>query len=191
MLNKYKIAVAGAAHIGHCSVGAKKASEQVGREIALQGCVLVTGATVGLPYWAAVGAKKAKGFSIGFSPAATEIAHKKVYRLPLDRFDIIVYTGFGYPGRNLLMTRSADGVIVICGRMGTLNEFTIAFEDEKPIGILEGQGGTADMIRQILKKGYRGTQKVIYDTEPKRLVKRLIKLIKKEKKKKRSLNKKF
>ena len=182
MLNKYKIAVAGAAHIGHCSVGAKKASEQVGREIALQGCVLVTGATVGLPYWAAVGAKKAKGFSIGFSPAATEIAHKKVYRLPLDRFDIIVYTGFGYPGRNLLMTRSADGVIVICGRMGTLNEFTIAFEDEKPVGILVGSGGTADKIKDILSGPFRGKMNTVYEKEPKKLVRELIKLIKKEKK---------
>ncbi|GAH49366.1 unnamed protein product, partial [marine sediment metagenome] len=37
-----------------------------------------------------------------------------------------------------------------------------------------------DMVREILKKGYRGTKKTIYDKDPKRLVERLIKLIKKE-----------
>lgn len=179
---KYKIAVSGAAVIGHCSANAREISKQLGQEIVRQGAVLITGATTGIPYWAAVGAKKVKGVSIGFSPAASKLAHLKKYRLPDDVFDVIVYTGFGYSGRNLLMTRAADAVVVACGRIGTLNEFTIAFEDDKPIGVLEGLGGTADMIREILSRGYRGTQKTIYDNDPKRLIKRLIKLIKKKKK---------
>jgi hypothetical protein len=135
-----------------------------------------------MPYFAAKGAKKAKGFSIGFSPAASEISHIKKYRLPADAFDVIVYTGFGYAGRNLLMTRAADAVIVVCGRMGTLNEFTIAFEDEKPIGVLVGSGGTADDIKKIIQRPYRGKVNIVYEREPKKLVKELIKLIKKEKK---------
>jgi len=81
---------------------------------------------------------------IGFSPAASEKAHVKSYRLPTDFHDVIVYTGFNYSGRNLILTRSSDAVIIICGRMGTLNEFSIAFEDNKPIGVLTGSGGTAD-----------------------------------------------
>jgi len=79
------------------------------------------------------------------------------------------------------MTRSSDGVIVICGRIGTLNEFTIAFEDDKPIGVLEGTGGTADMIREIVKRGRRGSGKIVYDRNPKRLVAKLMELIAKEK----------
>lgn len=177
----YKIAVAGAAEISHCAAEANKISKELGKEIAKQKAIIVTGATTGLPYWAALGAKEAKGFSIGFSPAASEEAHTKSYRLPLDCFDVMVYTGFGYSGRNLLMTRAADGVIVVCGRIGTLNEFTVAFETGKPIGVLEGQGGTADMIREILKKAHKGKMNVIYDTDPKRLVSNLIKLIKKKK----------
>ncbi|MCJ7786709.1 hypothetical protein MUP06_00635, partial [Patescibacteria group bacterium] len=85
-------------------------------------------------------------------------------------------------GRNLIMTNAADGVIVICGRMGTLNEFTTAFEDQKPIGVLEGSGGTADKIKLIATGPYRGVKKIIYEGNPKELVKRLIELIKKEKK---------
>lgn len=130
----YKIVVSGAAETGHCSPGALELSKEVGREIIKQGGILVTGATSGIPYWAAIGAKEAAGTVIGLSPAASEIAHIKTYRLPTDYHDLIIYTGFDYAGRNLLLTRCADAVITVCGRLGTLNEFTIAFEDRKPIG---------------------------------------------------------
>ena len=102
--------------------------------------------------------------------------------MPTDVFDLIVYTGFDYSGRNLLMTRAADGIIVVSGRMGTLNEFTIAFEDKKPIGILEGSGGTADRIDDLIKGPQRAIKrKIIFEKDPKRLVEKLIVLIKKEK----------
>ena len=76
----------------------------------------------------------------------------KRYQLPVNYLDLIVYTGFGYSGRNLILTRSADAVIIICGRIGTLNEFTVAFEDRKPIGVLEESGGMADEIEDIIVK---------------------------------------
>ncbi len=181
-MNKaYKIAVSGAADIRACPSQAKRLAEEVGKEIARQGCILITGATTGIPYFSAKGAKKAKGMSIGFSPAASEKAHRRVYHLPLDYFDVVVYTGFDYSGRNLLMTRAADGVIIICGRLGTLNEFTVAFEDQKPIGVLVGSGGTADKIKELTKGPFRGQKKIVYEKEPKKLVKKLINLIKKDK----------
>lgn len=178
---KYKIAVSGAAETDHCAPGALEKAMETGREVVRQNGVLMTGATIGIPYWAARGAKEEGGISIGLSPAATENAHVKTYHLPTDHFDMIIYTGFDYSGRNLLLTRSADAVIVVCGRMGTLNEFTIAFEDAKPIGILEGTGGTADMLREIVADSHRGPGKIVYDSDPKRLVEKLIKMIKKEK----------
>ena len=94
---------------------------------------------------------------------------------------VIVYTGFGYSGRNLFLTRASDAVVTACGRMGTLNEFTIAFEDNKPIGILTGTGGTADYIQDIIAKSHRGPGKVIFNDDPKALVQELIELIKEEK----------
>lgn len=179
---KYKICVSGAAETGHCAVDALEKSEQMGRVIAEAGMVLVTGATTGTPYWAAKGAKEAGGIVIGLSPAASEIAHLKTYHLPTDYHDLIVYTGFDYAGRNLLLTRSADAVVTICGRMGTLNEFTIAFEDNKPIGILTGTGGMADEIKSLLEKAHRGPGKVVFDPDPKKLLDKLTVLIEKEKK---------
>jgi uncharacterized protein (TIGR00725 family) len=179
---KYKIAVSGASKLDNCLACVKNLSREVGREIARQGCVLVTGATTGCPHYASEGLDEIGGISIGFSPAASEVAHVKAYKLPLKTYDVMVYTGFDYSGRNLLMTRAADGVIIICGRMGTLNEFTIAYEDGKPIGVLEGTGGTADMIKNLLSKPHRQGAPVIYDKDPKKLVQRLVKLVKEYKK---------
>lgn len=178
---KYKICVSGAAETGHCSAGALEKAEQLGRDIAKAGMILLTGATTGVPYWAAKGAKEEGGIVIGLSPAASEAAHLKTYRLPVDYHDFIIYTGFEYAGRNLLLTRSADAVITICGRMGTLNEFTIAFEDQKPIGVLEGTGGMADEIRGLVERAHRGPGKIIFSNDPKDLLQKLVELIDKEK----------
>jgi uncharacterized protein (TIGR00725 family) len=179
---QYKIAVSGAARISHCCKAIKKLSKKVGQEVARQKCVLITGATTGVPYFAAQGCKKVGGFSVGFSPATSEAAHLKTYKLPVDPFDVMIYTGADYVGRNVIMTKSVDGVIIICGRMGTLHEFATAFEIQKPIGVLEGTGGTADKIKIIATGPYRGVKKIIYEKDPKKLVEKLIQLIKKEKK---------
>ena len=177
---KYKIVVSGAAETKHCNPKALELSKEIGREIIRQGGVLVTGATTGIPYWAAIGAKEEAGTVIGISPAASKKAHLKSYRLPVNYHDLIIYTGFDYAGRNLLLARCADAVITVCGRMGTLNEFTIAFEDKIPTGVLIGSGGTADMVRDIVKKAHRGPGKIVYDSDPKKLVKKLLKLVEKE-----------
>ena len=178
---KYKICVSGAAETGPCSSDALEKAEEIGRLVAEEDMVLVTGATTGTPYWAAKGAKAAGGTVIGFSPAASEAAHIKSYHLPIDYHDTIVFTGFDYSGRNLLLTRAADAVIIICGRMGTLNEFTIAFEDNKPIGVLEGTGVTADHIREIVERSHRGPGKIVYSRDPKELLREVVKLIDKDK----------
>ena len=180
---KYKICVSGSALTGHCSPDALEKAEEVGREIAKRGLVLVTGATTGFPYWAAKGAKAEGGLVIGLSPAASKAAHIKTYHLPTDYHDLIIYTGFEYAGRNLLLTRSADAVITICGRMGTLNEFTIAFEENKPIGVLEGMGGIADDIRGIIEKAHRGPGRVVFAKNPSALIDKLLDMIESEEEK--------
>ncbi|MBI3630960.1 MAG: LOG family protein [Candidatus Sungbacteria bacterium] len=178
---KYKICISGAAETGHCAPDALEKAKFLGGEVVRQGAVLVTGATTGAPYWGAIGAKEAGGFVVGISPAGSEVEHVKKYKLPLDYHDIIVYTGFGYAGRNLLLTRSADAVLITCGRMGTLNEFTIAFEDDKPVGVLTGTGGMADELEDILKKAHRGMGHTVFDSDPKKLVEKVFALIEKEK----------
>ena len=177
MKEKFKICVSGSA-VDNCPDGAFKAAYDCGYQIAKQGAILLTGATIGIPEWSTRGAKKGGGMSIGLSPASTKREHMNTYRLPTTNMDLIIYTGFDYSGRNLLLTRSADAVIEICGRVGTLNEFTIAFEDKKPIGILENTGGISGEIRHILEVSKRGHKDVFFDTDPARLVAKLLKVLK-------------
>ena len=139
---RLKFGVSGAAETGHCGIDAYDKGLALGREIAKHGAILVTGATTGFPLWAAMGAKEAGGFVLGFSPASTEKEHIETFNLPVEYHDVIVYTGFGYPGRDLILTRSSDAVFFGCGRIGTIHEFTISFEDQKPIGIYEADWGT-------------------------------------------------
>ncbi len=176
-----KFCVSGAAETGHCGIDAYDKGIALGREIATHGGVLLEGATTGFPLWAAMGAKAAGGYTIGFSPANSEKEHIEAYNLPVEYLDLIIYTGFGYPGRDLILTRSADAVFFGCGRIGTIHEFTIAFEDQKPIGILEADWETDEVIKAILAAGHRANDHIVFDSDPKALVERVIELVKKDK----------
>ncbi len=178
---KIKIGVSGAAETGHCGTHALDQAKELGKAIAGQGAVLVTGAKSGFPFWSAMGAKSVGGISIGMSPAANEKEHINVYKLPVDYMDLIVYTGFGYPGRDLLFTRSCDAIVIGCGRIGTLHEFLVAFEDGKPIGVLQGEWDTDETVQEVITRGNRPSPHVIYDTDATRLVTRLIEMVEKQK----------
>jgi len=181
---RYKICISGGSK-GKNAEKAYPSARKVAQEIAKRNHVLITGATTGVPFEAAKANKKAGGSNIGFSPAGSEIEHKNKFRLPSDPkiFDHIIYAESGYTGRNLLMVRSSDATIIIDGRIGTLNEFTSAFEEEEVVGILEGSGGIADQIRNILDIAKKGYGKVVFSSDPVDLVDKVIKKIKETRKK--------
>ena len=146
-------------------------AENLGAALAGLGCILVTGATTGLPDLVAKAFRKQGGFALGISPAENRREHVERYRLPEEGADVIVYTGFGYKGRNVINIRSSDIVIIFGGATGTLNEFTIAYDEGKIIGVLEGSGGIADHIRGIIdfcKKPTHGL--VLFDKDPVKLI---------------------
>src|SRR5665213_685954 len=174
---RYSICVSGAA-AGATVKQSYKQAEELGRIIAKSGQILTTGATVGLPYYAAHAAKVAGGTSVGFSPAASLREHLRKYRLPYDCYDFVNFTGLHYVGRDLYLVQSSDAVITIGGRFGSLHEFTSALEAHKPCGILTGSGGTADQIIKLMEvlEPPDGSL-VIYDDDPERLVKRLVALL--------------
>ncbi len=157
-----------------------KKAERLGFYLAKKGIVVVTGDTTGIPLSAAKGAKKANGFTVGISPASSYLEHVKKYKLPYRYIDFAMYTGFGYSGRNLLFIRSTDAVIFICGRIGTLNEFTIAFEDKKPIGILTESGGISDELDHLLTLAKRGRAKIVFDNDPEKLAAKIIRMAKED-----------
>jgi len=179
--NVYQICISGAARGNSVRLG-QELSEAVGREVAARGHITLTGATRGLPYYSAKAAQVAGGISMGFSPAASRLAHVKKYRLPLDVYDCVLYTGFEYTGRNLLLVRSSDAVVMVGGRIGTLNELTIAIEERKPIGVLLGSGGMTDEVEHVLKAAKRARTGIIFGHDPAQLVDDLIDLIKQKQK---------
>ena len=92
--------------------------------------------------------------------------------------DLISFTGFGYPGRDIIFTRSCDGIIIGPGRIGTIHEFTIAFEDEKPMGILESDcWETDEVLKLILEKSHRKNKYIVFDNDPRRLVTKVMNLV--------------
>lgn len=174
---RFSICVSGAAAGDTVNQSALEA-ERLGAAIAESGHVLVTGATVGLPYHAAKGAKSKGGMSIGFSPAGSLREHLRKYRLPHCHFDFINFTGMNYVGRDQYLVQSADAVITVGGRFGSLHEFTTALESGKPCGILTGSGGTADIVPQLmeaLEPPHKSL--VIYDNNPENLVKRIVEIL--------------
>jgi uncharacterized protein (TIGR00725 family) len=153
-------------------------AKELGKEIVEQGGILVTGASTGFPYWSCMGAKHAGGLSVGYSPAMGPKEHTNVYRLPLDYIDMITFTGFGYPGRDIIFTRSCDGIIIGPGRIGTIHEFSIAFEDEKPMGILESDDwDTDEVLKLIIEKSHRKNRFVVYDKDPRKLVSKVMLMV--------------
>jgi len=175
---RYQICVSGAAS-GATVEASHQLAYDLGKAIASEGKTLTTGATVGLPWFAAKGAysvKNRKGVSIGFSPASSFREHVTVYKLPTVEFDYINFTGMAYVGRNVHLVRSSDAVITVGGRMGSLHEFVTAVESKKVMGVLLGSGGLADFIPTLVKQIEipADTHPIIYDTNPARLVKKVI-----------------
>jgi uncharacterized protein (TIGR00725 family) len=156
----------------------KGLAETLGAEIAAQGCILVTGATTGLPDLVATSFRKRGGFAVGISPAENRQEHTTRYGLPDEGADVIIYTGFGYKGRNVINVRSADVVLIVGGATGTLNEFTIAYDEGKVIGVLEGSGGIADYIREVIKFCNKpAVGKIFFENDPVKLVERCVEAV--------------
>jgi uncharacterized protein (TIGR00725 family) len=140
----------------------------------------VNGACPGLPDEAAFGAKNAGGLTMGISPAFSEQEHTIQYKSPKENYDIILYTGMGLMERDLINIRSSDAIIILGGGIGTLNEFTVAFDDQKVVGVLTGTGGVSDHIDKILEICDRNVEDyVIFDSDPKRLVDRVVEYLEK------------
>lgn len=171
---KPKIGVMGSAG-GPFTDGAHFKARALGEAIAAAGCVLVTGASSGLPHDAVQGAKSLGGITVGISPALSLSEHIARYDSPYDGFDVLIYTGSGLMGREIENIRSSDIVIIVGGRSGTLGEFAIAYDEGKLIGILQGTGGMADHLETMMRVIEKETGgHIIYGADPVALVRELL-----------------
>lgn len=148
---------------------------QTGEAIAFNGCVTITGACPGLPLATARGAKRRGGTVIGISPALSLDEHAFKYESPTLAHDVLIFTGSGLMGREVVNIRSSDIVVIIGGSSGTLGELAIAYDEGKLIGVLTGTGGLSDMVADILAKCNKKTgSRVIYNGNPRELIEHLV-----------------
>jgi uncharacterized protein (TIGR00725 family) len=100
-------------------------AEEVGRELAARGCVLVCGGLGGVMEAACRGAKSAGGTTIAILPGER--------RSDANEFvDIAIPTGMGEM-RNALLVRTVDAVIAVGGEFGTLSEIAFALKTGTPV----------------------------------------------------------
>ena len=112
-------------------------AEKVGRLIAIKGGVVVCGGRGGIMRSVCKGAKEEKGTTIGILPDSKEEANEFI--------DIPIVTGIGHR-RNFLIVNTADAIIAIGGRWGTLNEISFSMVFEKPLILIKDTGGCVDEI---------------------------------------------
>ncbi len=128
---------------------AREKARAVGREIGKRGYIFLNGACPGLPNDALMGAKECHAFTVGISPAFSEYQHVNEYLSPHGH-DMVIYTGMGFMERDIINIRSSDAIIIVGGGIGTLNEFTIAYDEGRPIGILTNSGGISNSIEHVV-----------------------------------------
>jgi uncharacterized protein (TIGR00725 family) len=104
-------------------------AEEVGRLLAEQACVVVTGGLGEVMAAAARGAKKAGGTTIGILPGEQRADAN-------EWIDYAVVTGIGH-ARNLAVAGSGDVVIAVGGSWGTLAEIALARRLGRPVVILD------------------------------------------------------
>lgn len=175
-----KIGVMGGAGEGIPEAHLRKAFI-LGEEIARNECITITGACLGLPLQAALGSANLGGMVIGISPALSLDEHCYHYQSPTIGHDMLIFTGSGLMGREVVNIRSSDIVTIVGGSSGTLGELAIAYDEGKLIGVLTGTGGISDMVEEILRKCNKQTgARVVYDDDPRRLVKSLLQIYRNE-----------
>ena len=108
-----------------CSPKEAKLAEEVGREIARQGAVLVCGGLGGVMEAACKGASGEGGLTIGILPGENRQTANPYVRIP-------IVTGVGY-ARNVAVVKSAQAVIAIGGSYGTLTEIAYARQSDIPV----------------------------------------------------------
>lgn len=122
-----------------CSAQALKMAYEVGKEIAKSGFGLVCGGMQGVMQEAARGCKEAGGLTVGIIPGDDPQQANPF-------IDIVIPSGLGIM-RNLLIVRSAEGLIAIEGAYGTLSEIAFALQLQKPVVGLN----TWDIADEIIK----------------------------------------
>ena len=112
--------------------------EELSYKLAIMGFVILTGGLGGIMEAASRGAKKGRGLVLGIIPTLNKSDANKYV-------DIVIPTGMGWT-RNSLVALTADLLIAIGGKSGTLSEIAYAWMYGKPIIAVRKFGGWAEKL---------------------------------------------
>ena len=110
---------------GECSPEDAALAEEVGREVARRGAILVCGGLGGIMEAACKGAAAEGGITVGILPGQTRQTANPYVQIP-------IVTGMGY-ARNVAVVKTAHAIIAIDGSYGTLSEIGHALQDNIPV----------------------------------------------------------
>ena len=108
-----------------CSAKEARLAEDVGRELAKRGAVVICGGLTGVMEAACRGARAEGGLTIGILPGNNRKDANQYVTIP-------IITGIGY-ARNSIVAKSGQAVIAIGGKYGTLSEIAYALQDKIPV----------------------------------------------------------
>jgi uncharacterized protein (TIGR00725 family) len=176
-MRKYQIGVMGSAADVKYSKKIEKISSEIGEILAKKDCVVVYGAEKdcdSLSTAAARGAKKFNGLTIGVTYGSGKTVWDN------DSTDVVVCSGLERGGgREFVLVNSCDGIIVVSGGSGTMNEMLVAYQLNIPIVVVSGTGGWADkMADKYFDK--RKRMKAISASSPGQAVDKILRLVKPE-----------
>ncbi len=100
-------------------------AEEVGRELARRGAVVICGGLGGVMEAACRGARSQGGATIGVLPGDSAASANPYVEIP-------IVTGMGY-ARNIIVVKSARAVIAVGGSYGTLSEIAHARQSGIPV----------------------------------------------------------
>ena len=121
--------------------------EELGRRLAEEGYLVLTGGRDGIMELVSKAVKEAGGTVVGVLPFTASSVHANMYT------DVPIYTGLDFQMRSFIMLHSAEAVISIGGEIGTAIEILGAYAQRKKLIFMKGTGGWTDRFASVLIDG--------------------------------------
>ncbi len=122
-------------------------SKELGRKLAEEGHIVITGGRDGVMELVSKAAKMAGGLVIGILPKREGEGYVNPY------LDVPVYTSMDFQMRSHILVHSAEAVVSIGGEIGTAVEILLAYASGKKLIFLKGTGGWTDRFTSVLIDG--------------------------------------
>lgn len=154
-------------------------AKDIGRLIAINKHILVTGGTDGFPKVVANSAIEHNGITVCYAVGKSTLDHLHFHNIDINRYNKTIFQKT-YCGeklssadnylRSLQMCQYIDMAIVIGGRVGTMYEVTIMSGLSKNLYILDQSGGVAgNTIKNFILEGHKTNSIIKYFNDPREI----------------------